>query len=311
MGPPKRGPKGLLDTITYLAQRMCKEDMTYVSHFPYASGFKYKQVRMYSDAVSSRKTDDSENFKPGSREDKEDRYSSSLSRTRRIIRETVYCNDLPLFFTITFDKNKVEDRTDLYALANKLCNFFKNYKQRVDKNFKYIIVPEPHEDDAIHFHGFCTVPVGLYTPLFVEARLGNKVRLIRNKKGYMRWDALSERFGHFSGSLVTGVEREASVNYCVSYIGKSLEKFGSKFRRFVFKSHGMEKAERVYEGLMYVDADDKKKYEFCEVAWIDGESLLALVKPWSVPDGTLSDMTYFEPFETLGKQLSMFEERRV
>ena len=50
----------------------------------------------------------------------ENRLEESLSRTRRIVRDTVLCNDFSLFCTFTFSPDKVPDRTDYDSLKKSL-----------------------------------------------------------------------------------------------------------------------------------------------------------------------------------------------
>ncbi len=72
----------------------------------------------------------------------------SLRRTRKTIKDYVFCNQFELFVTFTFK----QDRQNIDRCKAKMNNWLKNQKKRTGK-FEYIIVPEFHKDkQSIHFH---------------------------------------------------------------------------------------------------------------------------------------------------------------
>lgn len=63
------------------------------------------------------------------------------------------------FITLTFNRKKVNDRTDYISLQKKVSKFFDNIRQRKCPDLKYVLVPEQHKKieenglKAWHFHG--------------------------------------------------------------------------------------------------------------------------------------------------------------
>lgn len=77
---------------------------------------------------------------------------SNVSRVRNRIFEIAINNNFTHFITITFDDTKI-DRYNGSLISKKLRKVFNNYKNKIDDNFAYLLVPEYHKDKAIHFHG--------------------------------------------------------------------------------------------------------------------------------------------------------------
>ena len=75
---------------------------------------------------------------------------SSVSRTRRTVRDIVLCNDFEWFVTFTFDPNKV-DRYN-YNRCLSVMSIWLHKRKSFDKDFSYLVIPEFHKDGAIHFH---------------------------------------------------------------------------------------------------------------------------------------------------------------
>jgi len=91
--------------------------------------------------------------------DKQDRENSleddlerSLRRTKQAAYDIVHNNKWDYFITITFN-GQVVDRYNYEAVAKKLSQTLNNIKKRKCPDMQYIVVPELHQDGAIHFHG--------------------------------------------------------------------------------------------------------------------------------------------------------------
>lgn len=76
----------------------------------------------------------------------------NLKRSKDKIFEIASANDWDYMITLTLDKAKI-DRYEPQEVQKLVCKWFDNQVQR--KRFKYLVVPELHEDEAIHFHGLC------------------------------------------------------------------------------------------------------------------------------------------------------------
>lgn len=87
----------------------------------------------------------------------------SVERTKILLNMLLEMNDFDWFCTLTFDKTRIERTNDL-----QVYNAYKKYINNIKKqfpSFKYITVPERHEDLCIHFHlligGLTTKQLGL------------------------------------------------------------------------------------------------------------------------------------------------------
>ena len=76
----------------------------------------------------------------------------SRNRAKAAVRDIARCNRFDFFFTWTLDATKIS-RYDPEEVLKKVMTFLKNASYR--KGFRYVLVPEPHKDGAIHFHGLC------------------------------------------------------------------------------------------------------------------------------------------------------------
>lgn len=78
--------------------------------------------------------------------------SESLYRSIKIIRELAECNVWQGFFTLTVNQ-KILPRDDIGVILRRLTTLFDDYRKLVDRDFKFLVIPELHKDGHIHFHG--------------------------------------------------------------------------------------------------------------------------------------------------------------
>ncbi|WP_313162545.1 hypothetical protein [Sedimentibacter sp.] len=75
-----------------------------------------------------------------------------IARVKTKVRDYAFCNEWEYFVTFTFSDQNI-DRYDLKEVKKRMGKFFNNYKNRKNPDFCYLLVPEFHQDGAIHFHG--------------------------------------------------------------------------------------------------------------------------------------------------------------
>lgn len=179
------------------------------------------------------------------------RMAESLSRSRRLIQEYILCNDFTLFCTFTFDGEKVTDRTDYKDLKKRFSKALSNYRNRYDPDFKYLYIPELHENGAVHFHGVMTTPTRfLCTPLQIPKKdETGKIRLVPNTPKYMDWTYYSEKFGFFSCSWIRDYKKCAG--YVSKYMTKDLAAWFGRNDQIVMHTKGLNKPELVHVGEGY------------------------------------------------------------
>lgn len=120
---------------------------------PIVSGYqsKTKRVEYYIDEDG--KQYNAETGALRSDESIEASINSSLKRTRNKVFGYALANDWTggWFLTITLNKKYV-DRFNYEECHNRVCKFLKNVKEQ-NPDFKYLLVPQLHEEKGWHFHG--------------------------------------------------------------------------------------------------------------------------------------------------------------
>ena len=157
--------------------------------------------------------DEQHRHKEKSSETSEENLDRSVRRARQQIKDYALCSQFKYFVTLTLDKTKV-DRYDISLIVKKLNTWLDNRVRR--DGLRYILVPERHQDGAIHFHGFFNEVVevrdsGLY------AKLSQKIYNLP------KWT-----FG-FSTAIELYGDYEKAVSYVCKYVGKSSEKIGGRW----------------------------------------------------------------------------------
>lgn len=139
--------------------------------------------------------------------------SDSLKRTKEKAFDIAMANDFDYFVTFTLDSEKI-DRYDKDIVLKKFKKWLQHQVER--KNFKYIIFPEYHKDNAIHFHGLCSGNIKL-------SDSGKKT-----KAGQTIYNSDSWKYG-FSSIIKLEGSYERVVNYITKYISKDNHKIFGKY----------------------------------------------------------------------------------
>ena len=157
---------------------------------------------------------------------------------KRKIIEYGLSNKWTHFITITTDARKI-DRDNSQLIISRIKKYFNNYKNRIDANFRYIIVPELHKDGRVHFHGLIyTEKSGQFKYMFTDKRTKNAV--YRNEWLYMHLGA--NRF----------VKIRKNTEYCIFYMLKYISKqMNFPFSHRYYCSKGLKTPECKYNNLDY------------------------------------------------------------
>jgi hypothetical protein len=137
-------------------------------------------------------------------------------------------NAFTWFITLTLSPEKVnryDDRDNL----RRLTNWLRNTAAR--EGLAYVLVPERHQDGALHFHGLINDALELdRSGTFIPPE-GGRPRMPRSKRQRAEWIAAGAhevfnlpqwRFG-FSTAIKLYGDRDAAINYVCKYIGKAME----------------------------------------------------------------------------------------
>ena len=157
--------------------------------------------------------------------DEEENLKRAQRRARTKVKDYVKTNtDLIYFVTYTLSPEVIEDRCDERAIYKKLRSWLMNAVAR--KSFKYVLVPEQHEDGAWHFHGFTNL-------------------------------ALEWKFGYYTSFSVRDKslnDTDRTINYITGYIGKNNKKFNG---RYYLHSNNLKEPTKIYANL---DFDEESGY---------------------------------------------------
>ena len=146
---------------------------------------------------------------------------NNIVRVKSRVRDYAFCNDWEYFVTFTFNQINI-DRYDLKEIKKQMGKFFNNYKNRKNSDFRYLLVPEFHQDGAVHFHGLVS---GISFFDLYEFSLSDKLPSYISgqiKKGLKIYDFVefSKRFGFTTVEPIRDVE--AAALYITKYITKDL-----------------------------------------------------------------------------------------
>lgn len=179
----------------------------------------------------------------------EEVQKSSLSRTKRNIRELALCNDFEYFATFTVNSEKC-DRYSLNDVQDKLKKVLHKIK-RNNKDFAFLIITEKHKDGAFHFHGL----VKGINDLFI------------NDNGYLSSKIFNNELGFNSFSKIKDYTK--CCNYILKYITKDCIK--NSHNQIYISSRGLKKATK--EEFANIDFTPTFTNDFVEIKDFTVDSL--------------------------------------
>lgn len=155
-------------------------------------------------------------------------------RARARVRDIALCTDFAYFVTLTLDRAKV-DRYDMGAITRKLNAWLSNQVQR--RGLAYVLVPERHEDGAIHFHGFFNRALEAVDSGTIIPPGGGRPRKPKSERQRAVWTQQGGRIVYnlpgWSLGFTTAIELwgdyHSAVSYVCKYIGKQGEKPGGRW----------------------------------------------------------------------------------
>lgn len=178
---------------------------------------------------------------------------TSISRSKRIVRELVASNPWDFFVTITLDPRKW-DRYSGKGLQETISRLSHKWRymqrngQRPYKGYRYIMVPEPHQDGAIHLHGVVRYMPEEYLKRYTVDDIGAARPLpqyikdcISEGKEIWHCSVWDELFGYNTIEPIKDVDRIST--YITKYITKDLGTL--PIRHKIWHSRGLQRAKLV------------------------------------------------------------------
>lgn len=163
---------------------------------------------------------------------KKDTSEKSRLRALNKCRDYLFSNpDLDLMITLTISPEQI-DRYNYNDIMKKVSVWLSNRVKR--NNLKYVIVPEKHEDGAIHFHGFVnSSAVKLKATKYKRSYDGKNFifALEPTRKGKRIYNIVDWDIGYTTAVRLgkKEIDRTKSAEYCLKYITKQNKKIGGRW----------------------------------------------------------------------------------
>lgn len=141
----------------------------------------------------------------------------SVRRSRTTVKDIIMSNKFDYWCTFTFDKTKV-DRYDMDKCRTKMSNWLHRQHAHSPK-LKYVIVPELHQDGALHFHALLAN---------FNGRLKDSGR--KTKSGQSILNATGYRSGFTEFVKIDGNNEALSRYMTKAYITKQMPLFSGRKR---------------------------------------------------------------------------------
>lgn len=135
----------------------------------------------------------------------------AIRRARAEMRQLVRNNPMPWFMTLTFSPEKI-DRYDPREIVRRVGYWCDNAVRR--RGLMYAIVPEYHQDGAIHFHGF-------FNDALEMTDSGHSIN------GRAVYNCPAWTFGWSTAERVEDHSR--ALGYALKYVGKQRDKIGGRW----------------------------------------------------------------------------------
>lgn len=182
------------------------------------------------------------------REGKAEDLERARRRARAAVADLGRANKFELFVTLTLDAERI-DRYDAAITGRELRRWLSHQVQR--RGLVYVLVPERHQDGAIHFHGLFNDVLEKEDSGTIKRRGHKKPQRPRSKKERAAWIAEGGQIVYnlpgwslgFTTALELMGDYRKAVAYVCKYIGKESEKIGG---RWYFSGGGLKRPEVTY-----------------------------------------------------------------
>lgn len=185
----------------------------------------------------------------GTEEDRE----RARRRARAAVSDLGRANDFKLFVTLTLDAERI-DRYDEAITDKQLRRWLSHQVQR--RGLVYVLVPERHQDGALHFHGLFNDVLTRTDSGTIKRRGHKKPQRPRSAKERAAWIAEGGQIVYnlpswtlgFTTALELIGDYRKTVAYVCKYIGKDSQKVGG---RWYFSGGSLRRPEAAYTDTDY------------------------------------------------------------
>lgn len=169
--------------------------------------------------------------------------NDAVKRAKEKIFDIAMCNDFDYFVTWTLDSEKI-NRYDSVEISNKLKVFLNNKVKR--NNCKYLVIPEHHQDGAIHMHG-------LLSGDFDMVDSGKKTKDGKTIFNMPQWSL------GFSTAIQLDEHKDRVSRYITKYVTKDFKKIFGSF--YYAGGHGLVRQPEVLRYDSDYDQTESKEFK--------------------------------------------------
>lgn len=163
-------------------------------------------------------------------EAKDEQIKRSLYRSKRNISDLTICNNFDLFVTFTFNQ-RIVNRYDIDKLT-KITSKWLNNQAKLKGRFDWLVIPELHQDGALHFHALFKGYNGELKESGHKSKDGK--RIIYNLPNF--------KYGFSTAEKIAGEQADLDkvASYIKKYITKDMPRIGKGRKRY-WHSNGLKK----------------------------------------------------------------------
>lgn len=245
----------------------------YFSIYAYGNYFKVVYHKVGKLALPERKKYISTTTETKS---EEERFRSSLSRSKSAVFEIACCNEFTYFCTFTQDQ-KMRDRFDLSSFRKDFTMLIRNLnRSRSEENkIKYLLIPEKHKKGGWHMHGlFMGLEDSDLRPFSLSENIPLRIKKqIRDGEIVYDWTKYRQKFGYFTCTKIK--DNIAVSKYITKYLTKEFSaSVRNSGQHLYFASQGLKRRE-----ALVVNSFDK-----CPFTEFDFENDFIKIKTFTVDD---------------------------
>lgn len=193
----------------------------------------------------------------------------SLSRSRSKVYELAFCNPWVHFVTLTLNGEK-QNRYDLDVIVHRLTKWLNNLNFREQIGIRYLLIPEPHKDDAWHFHGLMMgIPEPFLKPFSLSDIIPKHIKnLLQDGRIIYNFPLYQEKFGWVTVEKI--YNNESAAKYITKYITKELMESKIALNHHVYyASQGLQRAEIICRAQLQQSFDADFENDYVKVKQFD------------------------------------------
>lgn len=193
----------------------------------------------------------------------------SLSRSKSKVYELAVCNQWEHFVTLTLN-GKLHDRYNLDESVRQISKWFNNLNYRSSLNIRYLLVPEPHKDNAWHFHGlFSGIPPNLLEPFKLDDNIPTYIReLLLSGHEICNFPLYQDKFGWVTVEPIRDNVRAAK--YITKYITKELLQSKISLNHHVYyASQGLNRASTILRAPLEQEFEPDFENDYVKIKQFD------------------------------------------